>query len=289
MAQQFPIPTIIKFAQISQYLASNEKSSLTQLKSGSLIGNLDGLLYLEGSLLQNIYNLNPSGSTVRPTAEYVLSLCGKYLVKAQTILNNLSGSLPVITGPSNQSVLVGATATFSVSVTGTGPFFYQWYRGGVLVPGATNSSIPIANAQLTDNGAQFFVTVTNATGTQVSGTAVLTVTASLVGQWYAGGTDYSTQLLAGIDSVAYSGTFPITDGQPFNVTFPIGQSDFVVIKYPVSQALRIHYANPVGGIDQAAIPGLAFDQNTFGGNNYTFSRNGNQFGINNTTGVVEFS
>ncbi len=260
-----------------------------QLRSGSLIGNLPGLLYMEGYLLQNMNSLNPSSPTLRGTGEYVLSLCGKYLNQAQTIVNNLGGSKPIITGPSNQSGNVGFNAVFSVSVISATPTSFQWFQNGVAVPGATTATLTIFNAQLAQSGSTFFVIATNASGSTVSSTASLTVTQALTGSWYAGGTDYSTLLVAGTDTVAYSGTFSITDGQPFNVPLPIGQSDFVVIKYPVSQALRVHYANPVGGIDQASIPGLAFDQNTFGGNNYTFSRNGNQFGINNTTGIVQFS
>jgi hypothetical protein len=286
---QFTVQQILNFKSISQYLAANDESSLTQLKSGSIIGNLPGLLYMEGYLLQNLFSLNPGGATVRPTAEYVLSLCGKYLTQAQTITTNLSGSLPVLTGPANQSGLVGFTANFSVSVSGTGPFQYQWFRNNVLVPGATSASISVPNAQLSDTGSTFFVQVTNAAGSPVSGTATLTVTANLVGQWYAGGTDYSTLLAAGTDSVAYSGTFSITDGQPLVVPYPAGQLDFIVCKFPVSQSQKTHYANPAAGLDQGTVPGLALDINTFGGNNYIFSRTGNMFGINNISGQVTFS
>src|ERR1700744_3033188 len=101
MASEFTISQIIQFAKISQYLAGNEKSSLLQLQSGSYVGILPNLLYMEGTLLQNLYSLNPGSTTLRGTAEYVLSLCGKYLLQAQQILNNLAGTLPVITGPAN--------------------------------------------------------------------------------------------------------------------------------------------------------------------------------------------
>ncbi|HXP50875.1 MAG TPA: hypothetical protein VN922_13020, partial [Bacteroidia bacterium] len=72
MPSEYPVTTIIKFAQISQYLAANDKASLTQLKSGSFIGILPQLLYMEGMLLQNMNSLNPGISTLRGTAEYVL-------------------------------------------------------------------------------------------------------------------------------------------------------------------------------------------------------------------------
>jgi hypothetical protein len=244
---------------------------------------------MENYLLQNINNLNPSSPTLRGTAEYVLSLCGKYGVQAKNIANNLLQSPPIITGPSNQSGLVGFTAIFSVSVGSSLPVTYQWFDYlGNPIPGATNSSYSFVNAQLVDSGKTFFVKATNAAGQTVSGTATLTVTQSITGQWYAGGTDYSTLLAAGTDTVAYSGTFTITDGQPLVVPFPAGQFDFIVVQYPVSQSVKTHYANPAGGFDQAAVPGLALAVNTFGGNNYIFS-NGSPFGINNASGQITFS
>ena len=39
--------------------------------------------------------------------------------------------------PLSQNVTVGGTVTFSVTVTGTGPFTYQWLKGGLEIAGAT--------------------------------------------------------------------------------------------------------------------------------------------------------
>lgn len=291
MASEFAIPQIISFSKISQYLSGNDKSSLTQLRSGSFIGILPTLLYMEGELLENLNSLSPSASTLRGTGEYVLSLCGKYLGQAQTIINNLSGTIPAITGPANQSVLVGASATFSVTVTGTGPFTYQWFVGGVLIPGATNSSYVKTNAQLGDSGGQYTVQVTGPAGQVTSNPGVLTVTASVVGFYYQGNTDYSTLLLAGTDSVAYLGTFPITTGQPLTVTFPdLVSTEFIVVKYPATETTKTSYLNPPPtGPDTGVIPSLALDATSFGGWKYIFSRTGNPFGVNNINGQVRFS
>jgi alpha-tubulin suppressor-like RCC1 family protein len=80
------------------------------------------------------------------------------------------------------SVLQGQTARFTVSATGTAPLIYQWQRsddGGEtfgLVAGATTDSYELTNAVLVDNGAQFLVTVLDATGeTTDSSVIVLTV------------------------------------------------------------------------------------------------------------------
>jgi len=292
MPSQFTIPQIIVFAKISQFLAGNDKASQKGLKSGSFIGNLEGLLYMEGYLLENMYTLNPTSSTLRNTGEYVLSLCGKYLQQAIKIANGLTASAPVITGPSNQSVNVGQNATFSVSVTGSAPFSYQWFDYlGNVIPGATSSSYTFLNSQLTDTGKTFYVKVTDTNGhSTTSNTATLTVSAALVGYYYQGNIDYSTNLLAANDNVPYLGTFSITTGQPFTVTLPhLGASEYIVVKYPVAQPTKTNYENPPAGVDTAAIPGLAFNITTIGTFKYIFSRTGNAFGLNNINGQIKFS
>lgn len=291
MASEFSIPTIIQYQKISQYLAANDKSSLTQLRSGSFIGILPKLLYMEGTLLQNMNTLNPGVSTLRGAAEYVLSLCGKYAIQAKNILNSLAGGLATITGPTSQSVLVGQTATFSVSVASASPVSYQWYLNNILIPGATSSSYLVTNAQLIQSGGLYSVVATNGAGPTTSVQASLTVTASLVGFYYQGSTDYSTLLLAGTDSVVYLGTFPITTGQPLNVTFPdLVSTEYLVVKYPATETTKTSYLNPPpSGPDTGVIPSLALDTTTFGGWKYIFSRTGNTFGMNNINGQVRFS
>lgn len=285
----YTVPEIIEISNISLVYINRDIRNANFSTNQALDKRHPILLRMEKKSLEWYNVFGTDVPTLSKMADWVLSLCGGYLNQALTLINNLTQTAPIITGPSNQSILVGANASFTISVTSALPYAIAWYRDGILIPGEVGLTYTLSNGQVGDSGSTFFARVTNAAGTNPSATATLTVTASIVGQWYAGATDYSSDLLSGVDSVAYSGTFSITDGQPFNVPFPIGQSDFVVIKYPISQALRVHYENPAAGIDQAAIPGLAFDQNTFGGNNYTFSRSGNQFGINNTTGIVQFS
>ena len=147
----------------------------------------------------------------------------------------------------------------------------------------------MADAQLSNSGSMFSVKVSSAAGSVTSNIATLTVTANLVGYWYAGSTDYSALLEAGTDTVPYNGTFQITSGQPLVVPFPAGQLDYVVVKYPNSQTTKTTYANPAGGLDQGVVPGLALGVNAFGGNNYIFSNTGSPFGINNISGQVTFT
>jgi len=83
---------------------------------------------------------------------------------------------PVITQqPTNQTVAVGGTATFTVAATGTPPLFYQWNFGGTNIFGTTNTVLTLTNAQLNQAG-NYAVLVTNIAGSALSSNAVLTVT-----------------------------------------------------------------------------------------------------------------
>lgn len=90
----------------------------------------------------------------------------------------------ISTQPVNQTVLAGATATFSVTAAGTAPLTYQWKRGGTAISGATAASYTTPATVAGDNGASFTVTVTNAAGTITSSAATLTVTPVAAGLAY---------------------------------------------------------------------------------------------------------
>ena len=85
---------------------------------------------------------------------------------------------PTISGqPVSQAVVVGQTATFSVTATGTGTLAYQWKKNSVAISGATSSSYTTPATLASDNGATFAVTITSALGSVTSSTATLTVNA----------------------------------------------------------------------------------------------------------------
>jgi len=82
---------------------------------------------------------------------------------------------PVISAqPLNRTVTVGGSASFTVSVAGTTPLFYQWRHDGVEIAGATNLSYTLANIQTNRAGA-YSVTTSNFAGVRVSSNAILTV------------------------------------------------------------------------------------------------------------------
>ena len=92
---------------------------------------------------------------------------------------------PVITQqPQNQSVSVGATATFTVAASG-GSLTYQWSSAPsgsstfTAITGATASSYTTPATTLAQTGTQFMCTVTDSAGSTPSNAATLTVVASL--------------------------------------------------------------------------------------------------------------
>ncbi|HYY58642.1 MAG TPA: PQQ-dependent sugar dehydrogenase, partial [Pyrinomonadaceae bacterium] len=82
----------------------------------------------------------------------------------------------ITTHPSNRTVAVGQTATFSVSATGSAPLSYQWQKNGVNIAGATSPSFTTPPVSASDNGAQFRCVVSNSFGSATSNSATLTVT-----------------------------------------------------------------------------------------------------------------
>ncbi len=81
----------------------------------------------------------------------------------------------VLVQPTNQTVFVGDTATFSVLAQGGAPLSYQWHLGTNSVPAATNSTLTLTNVQLTNVG-NYSVFISNAYGSTNSSNATLTVT-----------------------------------------------------------------------------------------------------------------
>ena len=81
----------------------------------------------------------------------------------------------ILTQPANQTVTVGASASFTASAGGTPPLSYQWQFNGTNIGGADGSVLLLTNAQLAQAGS-YSVVVTNALGSAISSNAVLTVT-----------------------------------------------------------------------------------------------------------------
>lgn len=78
--------------------------------------------------------------------------------------------------PKSATVLDGASASFSVELTGANSPTYQWMKNGTNVSGATSSTLTLA-ADYKSNGAKFSVAVKNSDGQALtSAEAILNVT-----------------------------------------------------------------------------------------------------------------
>lgn len=94
-----------------------------------------------------------------------------------------SGSTPstppqpaaIVTQPQNDTVMVGQTAQFAVTASGTAPISYEWSKNGVPIPGTNNSTYRTAPTAETDSGSSFTVTVSNSLGSVTSNSAGLLV------------------------------------------------------------------------------------------------------------------
>ncbi len=84
-----------------------------------------------------------------------------------------------VSHPSNMSVGETEPASFSVSVSGTGPFSFQWRQSGVplSLPSATTATLHLTSTSLADQGT-YDVVVTNTVGSFTSLPATLQVVGS---------------------------------------------------------------------------------------------------------------
>jgi hypothetical protein len=84
---------------------------------------------------------------------------------------------PTITNQSSdQTVVSGGSAIFTVAAIGTGTLSYQWQRNGQTIPGAAQPTYILPAAGAADSGASFTVQVSSALGQVRSVPALLTVT-----------------------------------------------------------------------------------------------------------------
>jgi len=140
-------------------------------KNGAAIGGATAASYTTPA---TVASDNGASFTVTVTGT-----SGSVTSTAATLTVNAPPAPPSITTqPANKTVVVGQTATFSVTATGAGTLTYQWKKGGTSIGGATSSSYTTPATATGDSGTQFTVTVTNSVGNTTSNPATLTVNAA---------------------------------------------------------------------------------------------------------------
>jgi hypothetical protein len=97
---------------------------------------------------------------------------------AIVIIDNDQKYPPTVTsGPDNRSAREGDECTFTVNVSGTQPFTYQWRLNGTLVDNTNSALFNIFSVPLSYNGATVDCIVSNSLGKDTSRTAILNVSA----------------------------------------------------------------------------------------------------------------
>ncbi len=151
-------------------------------------GALDASAPATGTIAQNSYPVCIGENAEHPGRIWnglidEVSIYNRALTAAeiQFIYNaGSSGKCPVpptiFVQPTNQTVVAGDTASFSITASGTSPLTYQWSFNGTNINGATNSILTFTNVQPADAG-YYSVMVTNLLGSMTSSNAVLTVLA----------------------------------------------------------------------------------------------------------------
>ncbi len=194
---QAPV-TVASFALFAagdgpQYLNEREFSKFVlKAKSSPAATNFDVIVY-ELDVTNHPYNfLDPTDQLLVATnitpltaqyfrAEFTQHNAGRgwdapRIMELDAYGSNLVFGPPVIaTQPADQTVTAGSGATFSVGLSGVGPFSYQWRLNGDPLTAETNATLSIASAQISQSGNLYSVSVSNSFGSTNSAAALLTV------------------------------------------------------------------------------------------------------------------
>ncbi len=141
-----------------------------------------------GTLLPNATNATLTIPVLNATngGNYYVVATGPYgsTTSSNAALVVLPANPPIITTPPVAlNGVVNQTVNFSVGVSGTPAFHYQWQLGNTRIPGATNATLTLNNISAASAG-NYTVTVTNAFGS-ASASAALSVYTPVAGSYEA--------------------------------------------------------------------------------------------------------
>jgi hypothetical protein len=193
---------------------------------------------LEGAVNAALTLRNVQAAQAGTYAVLVTNAYGSVL-SSDAALNVLVG--PAISmQPASQTALVGASASFSVTATGTAPLGYQWTFNDTPLAGATAATLLLAAVQPAQAGS-YAVAVSNLAGGVTSAAATLTVlvppaiTAEPSNQVVVLGNKASFQVTA-------AGTAPLIYQWAFDGTNLTGATDDMLLLTNVQPAQAGSYA-----------------------------------------------
>ena len=121
-------------------------------------------------------------SNIQAAQAGVYSVVVTNLVGSVTSANasvNINVPPSITTQPIAVTAMVGQSATFSVSASGTAPLSYRWRKDTVNISGATSSSLTLNNL-LSSQAGTYSVSVSNPAGSVISNNAALVVNSAPV-------------------------------------------------------------------------------------------------------------
>ena len=208
----------------------------------------------------------PVGSNSTSFTTPALTTATNYWVRVSNAYGTADSATAVIaigvapsitTAPASQTVASGATATLSVTATGTAPLSYQWYQGGsgvTTTPVGSNSTGFTTPALTT--ATNYWVRVSNAYGSADSATAVIaigvapSITSAPASQTIASG---ATATL----NVAATGTDPLSyqwyQGSSGVTTTPVGSNStsFTTPALTTATNYWVRVSNAYGSVNSA--------------------------------------
>ena len=237
MANLYWNGSVVATANAGEFYAQDEHGLVVGLPSSTGGGGV----FFAGALDEiSLYNRALSSNEV--AAIYLAGSGGKcFAPTGPTILAQ----------PTNQTVVVGQTAEFSVSASGTAPLSYQWWFGSNAIGGQTNWTLVLNNVQLTNAGT-YAVVVSNLVGSVLSSNAMLTVLVpvTIIAQ--------PTNEAAYVGSaasfvVAASGTLPLQYQWNFNQTNIVNATNATLVLTNIQLNQAGNYAVQVTNLVNAVL------------------------------------
>ncbi len=152
-------------------------------QSGSFSVTAAGPPPLSYQWRKNASNIGGALGTNYTIASVTTNNAGNYSVVVTNAGGGVTSTVAVLTvlvppaitsQPTNKTVIQGSNVTFSVTASGTAPLNYQWRKGGIVIGGATNSTLNLLSVTTNDAGI-YSVVVANIADSVVSSNATLNV------------------------------------------------------------------------------------------------------------------
>jgi hypothetical protein len=142
----------------------------------------EGTNLLYDARLSGVMDSSLSINSLRPgdAGRYSVFVTNIYgAVTSQVALLTVLDPPVFLSQPQSQTNFLGGNPGLSVSVSGGNPLFYQWLFNGAAVPGGTNATLSLSNAQPAQAGL-YSVVVSNKDGVRTSLPATLTLVPILI-------------------------------------------------------------------------------------------------------------